>query len=430
RGTGQPGYQKAADFMAARFKEFGLKPGGDSGSYFQQVPFQRTTVKAADSYVDFGGKVKVAVGDGAAFSSVARDLDLKGSLAIVEVPATQETLPADAQLEGKVVLLSGQPSQKFRLSVNQQRPQLVITVAKEVVQAQGVLRASGAGQMRGRPSLRISEAAFGRLVEGLRLPGELGKGDQYRIHAIDGETQVVAKVETEVVNVPNVVGVLEGSDPLLKEEYVGLGAHLDHLGTDGTTTYWGADDDGSGNTALLAVAKAFANNPIKPKRSVVFMAFCGEEMGLVGSRYYASNPTVPLEKMICELQMDMVGRNEETPAEKPEENVDTIHLVGSKRISTELHDLILDVNKHVGFKFEYDEEDVYTRSDHYSFAAKGVPIAFIFSGFHPDYHKPTDTVDKINFEKISNAARLFFLTAFEAANREKAFQKNVSGSGG
>jgi Zn-dependent M28 family amino/carboxypeptidase len=160
------------------------------------------------------------------------------------------------------------------------------------------------------------------------------------------------------------------------------------------------------------------------------MAFCGEEMGLIGSAHYANNPIFPLDKMTCLLQVDMVGRNEESQNDKPEDNIDTIHLVGSKRLSMELHQAVLDANKYVNFKFEWDEEDVYTRSDHYNFAAKGVPIAFVFSGFHPDYHQPTDTMDKINFDKIVSTARLFYATALDAANRPAKLKKDASSSGG
>jgi Zn-dependent M28 family amino/carboxypeptidase len=157
------------------------------------------------------------------------------------------------------------------------------------------------------------------------------------------------------------------------------------------------------------------------------MAFCGEEMGLIGSRYYTENPLIPLEKMVCLLQMDMVGRNEETATDKADDNVHSIHLVGSKRISTELHEITLDLNKHIGFEFEYDEEDVYERSDHANFARKGVPITFLFSGFHPDYHRPTDTVDKINFDKIVSAARLNYLVLQKIAGLPEMVKRDVGG---
>jgi Zn-dependent M28 family amino/carboxypeptidase len=135
-----------------------------------------------------------------------------------------------------------------------------------------------------------------------------------------------------------------------------------------------------------------------------------------------------MDKMICHLQMDMVGRNEESDTEPASENEDTIHLVGSRRLSSELHAIVLSMNKYVNFRFEYDEEDVFGRSDHVNFHNKGVPVAFLFDGFHPDYHQPTDTVDKIQFRKIASAARLFYLVGFEAAQREVAFKKDAGGS--
>jgi Zn-dependent M28 family amino/carboxypeptidase len=210
-----------------------------------------------------------------------------------------------------------------------------------------------------------------------------------------------------------------------------VGSHLDHLGTDGNTIWYGADDDGSGSTAVLAIAKAFSSNPIRPKRSVLFMTFCGEEMGLLGSAYYVQNPIIPLEKTQCLMQMDMVGRDsfgaqngDQKRIDKLEENHNTMRLVGSKRISQEYDDIIQEVNQHVGFVFKYDAEDVYTRSDHYNFARNGVPIAFQFCGFTPDYHQPTDTVDKINFDKIANAAKLCYLTLMKVGNMDGKLKRN------
>ena len=232
-----------------------------------------------------------------------------------------------------------------------------------------------------------------------------------------------AKTMVDKARVGNVVAKLEGSDPSLKDEFIGVGAHLDHLGKNGDVWYPGADDDGSGSTALLQLAKAFSSNPIKPKRTVIFMSFYGEEMGLLGSGYFSNNAPIDLTKMIAELQMDMVGRNsvgaqngDQKRIDKEEENRDTIRLVGSKRISTALDKIILAENESIGWKFKYDAEDVYTRSDHYNFARKGIPIAFFFTGFHPDYHQPTDTIDKINFDKIANTAKLVYLTIFDLGN--------------
>jgi Zn-dependent M28 family amino/carboxypeptidase len=176
---------------------------------------------------------------------------------------------------------------------------------------------------------------------------------------------------------------------------------------------------------VLAVAKAFAANDVRPRRSIAFMLFTAEEKGLWGSSYFVEKPPFPLEKIVLEIQLDMIGRNEESrsgdpkKAEKADDNVRTLHVVGSKRRSLELDPWIHALNSHTGLGFEYDQEDVYTRSDQWSFASRGIPVVFFFAGFHPDYHQPSDTPEKINYEKVSLVARLVFGLAFEVADREK-----------
>ncbi len=155
------------------------------------------------------------------------------------------------------------------------------------------------------------------------------------------------------------------------------------------------------------------------------MFFGAEEMGLHGSRYFVDNPPFPLSRMVVELQLDMVGRNEETKDEKAEDNVKSIHVVGSKKHSLELDGWAHRLNTLTGLEFEYDMEDVvYRRSDHYSFARLGVPVLFFFSGFHPDYHKVTDTPEKLNYTKILQVSRLVYALAFEVANRPKRLVNN------
>lgn len=436
RGTGQPGYQKAAEFMAARFKEFGCLPAGKDGSYFQNVPFQRAVAEKSESFFEVG-KVKVNVGSGFGLGNPTGSGEAEGGIVFVSMKGDAE-LADPAVLKDKFVVLvsGGQPGRKFRRQMFDQDARLVRVADKVPASSEGVRRKTGneppqgPGRTLSTGILTTSKAneiakACGVDVATLKVADAEGIVTK----AGTGTAKMVAAVKWEDYGVPNVVAMIEGSDPTLKSEIVGLGAHLDHLGVSGDTVYPGADDDGSGSTSLLLTAQAMAKNPIKPKRTILFMAFCGEEMGLIGSGYYANNPLFPMEKMTCELQMDMVGRNEESKDEKASDNVDTIHLVGSKRISTELHNAVLEANKHVNFRFEYDEEDVYTRSDHYQFASKGVPIAFLFDGFHPDYHQPTDTVDKINFDKIANAARLFYLVGMDAANRPAMFKREVTEKG-
>lgn len=435
RGAGQAGYQKAAEYMAARFKEMGVKPAGDDGTYFQWV---RTSGTIADGSALSVGGYKVDIGAEFGFSGVRGGGEYKAPVVFLQAKgaaAGQAGPKVPAGVRGKVVIADLD-------SVNREFRSELLSSAKFVIEVSELIPETRTFSAFGLPSTigqrgRITPKAYGELATNLKYAPKTGLAEGETALSLDmGEANVTVKVENLKRSDPNVVGILEGSDPVLKHETVGIGAHLDHLGNRNGVIYWGADDDGSGSTALLGIIKAMKANKVKPKRSILFMAFAGEESGLVGSRFLAEYPPVPLDKMICELQMDMVGRNSDgiqngdrSRVDVASENVDTMRLVGSKRIATGLHNLIIEQNEHINFRFKYDSEDVYTRSDHYSFAAKGVPIAFQFDGFHPDYHQPTDTIDKINFEKLTNAAKLFYLVAMRAAQRPAPFVKDVPQTG-
>ncbi len=249
---------------------------------------------------------------------------------------------------------------------------------------------------------------------------------------VDADYQVVRTRLTH-----NVVGIVEGSDPKLKDTYVAYGAHYDHNGfREGAKAgedmiFNGADDDGSGTVAIMAIAKAFATGP-KPKRSILFVWHAGEENGLLGSQYMADHPVVgDIGKIVTQLNMDMVGRNQD---DKPE-NSNMVLVVGSDRISTELHNINEDANASLAkpLALDYamndpaDPQSIYTRSDHYSYASKGVPIVFYFTGLHPDYHRPSDTVDKILFDKIQRIAQLAYETGRRVATSDKAPVKDNLG---
>lgn len=274
------------------------------------------------------------------------------------------------------------------------------------------------------------------------LPAVSLKGVSIRF-GIDADYEIVRTQFTR-----NVVGIIEGADPKLKDTWVAFGAHYDHVGyaegevtdtpngkrrlgaagrvTDGALEdrIWnGADDDGSGTVTLLSLAKAFATAP-KTKRSLVFVWHTGEERGLWGSRFYADHPSVPMEKIVAQLNMDMVGRNDK---DDPGES-NTVYLVGSDRISTELHNLNEEANASLKppMKLDYsandpgDSEQIYYRSDHYSYAAKGVPIIFYTTGLHPDYHSNTDSVEKIEFDKMARISELMYETGRRVANLDHA----------
>lgn len=221
----------------------------------------------------------------------------------------------------------------------------------------------------------------------------------------------------------NIVAFIEGSEK--PEEIIVISAHYDHVGTDKNgNVYNGADDDGSGTVSLLEMAEAF-QQAVKdgngPKRSILFLHVTGEEIGLYGSRFYTDNPIFPLANTVCNLNTDMIGRIDPDKADSP----NYVYLIGSDKLSQELHDLSEVVNKkYVNLELDYtynDEDDpnrFYYRSDHYNFAKNNIPIIFYFNGTHEDYHQPTDTPDKIEYDLMTKRAKLIFLTAWEVANRD------------
>lgn len=221
----------------------------------------------------------------------------------------------------------------------------------------------------------------------------------------------------------NVLGFIYGSEK--PEEIIVISGHYDHLGHKNDEIYNGADDNASGTAAVLEIAKIFQQAVIEgegPKRSILFLNLTGEEEGLFGSKYYTSHPIYNLKNTIADLNIDMVGRVDP----KHEEKKDYIYLIGADKISQELHFISEAVNnKYTKLDLDYtynDEKDpnrFYYRSDHYNFAKNGIPIIFYFNGVHADYHQPTDTADKIDYEQLAKRARLVFLTAWELANREE-----------
>ncbi|MGB2341548.1 MAG: M28 family metallopeptidase [Flavobacteriaceae bacterium] len=232
------------------------------------------------------------------------------------------------------------------------------------------------------------------------------------------------KVATE-----NVVAIIEGSEK--PDEYIVISSHLDHIGIHDGQINNGADDDGSGTVSMLEIAEAFqkaVEDGKGPKRSIVFLHVTGEEKGLLGSKYYTDNPLYPLANTIANLNIDMVGR---TDPKRKSSNPDYIYLIGSDRLSTELHELSEEVNKAtVNIELDYtfnahdDPNRFYFRSDHYNFGKNNIPVIFYFNGTHADYHKPTDTVEKIEFDLMKTRAQLIFATAWELANKKNRIKMN------
>lgn len=218
----------------------------------------------------------------------------------------------------------------------------------------------------------------------------------------------------------NVIAYIEGSE--FPDEYIYIAAHSDHEGIIDGEIYPGADDNGSGTAAVFEMAEAFkkaSEDGYKPKRSIVFLHVTAEEVGLHGSRYYTNNPVFPIENTISTLNIDMIGRVDER--HKDDENY--IYVIGSDRMSTELHFIVQEANSNftslnLDYKYNDDSDSnrYFYRSDHYNFAQKDIPVIFFFNGEHEDYTKPTDTADKINYQLLAERTKLIFATAWYLAN--------------
>ena len=219
----------------------------------------------------------------------------------------------------------------------------------------------------------------------------------------------------------NIWAYIEGTEK--PEEVLVISAHYDHVGMKNGEVYNGADDDGSGTVALLEIAQAFMQakkDGYGPKRSILFLHVTGEEHGLHGSRYYSENPLFPLANTIADLNIDMIGRRDV----EHKDNGNYVYVIGSDRLSTELHNINEEANKkytNLTLDYKYnarnDPNQFYFRSDHYNFAKKGIPIIFYFNGVHDDYHMESDEPEKIEYDLLAKRAQLAFVTAWELANR-------------
>lgn len=440
RDTPSPGLEKTAQYVADEFKRFGLKPAGENGTWFQRYTISRRQIDVATSHVGFitgsqhvhadlsrdarfafgavPGKElhlpAVVVGGNFNGEDIAK-LDLKGKGVVVVMdyskplsPALQQSL--GALLEGGaagIVLLSNRDSATFAQRVANQAQ---IRVGVDGMGGPGV------------PVVEVHERAVGPALSEAGI-------DPAAIRAAAGPvTREVAGLTLgldlkdkvlESATAPNTIGVLEGSDPRLKHEFVVFSAHMDHVGTagggscqarGGDTICNGADDDGSGTVGVLEIAEAFSQRGVRPRRSILFMTVSGEEKGLFGSSYFVEHPTVPLANVVADINIDMIGRN--WP--------DTIVAIG--REHSDLGERLARVqaaNPDLGMAAiddRWPEENFYFRSDHFNFARKGVPILFFFNGVHDDYHQVSDSPDKIHADKTARIAQLLFHLGQEIAN--------------
>jgi len=254
------------------------------------------------------------------------------------------------------------------------------------------------------------------------IDAPLGDGDYFQ--EVPSEFLSNNRRGITLKNSENVVAFIKGSEK--PDEIIVISAHLDHEGVKNGEIYNGADDDGSGTVAILEIAQAFKKAKKEgngPKRSILFLHVTGEEKGLLGSKYYTENPIFPLANTVTDLNIDMIGRIDENHQKNEDNNY--VYLIGSDKLSTDLHNVSEEANKkymNINLDYTYNDENdpnrFYYRSDHYNFAKHNIPVIFYFNGTHEDYHQPSDTPDKINYDLLENRTRLIFYTAWEIANRK------------
>lgn len=474
RDTPSRGLDLACWYVATQLKLWGVKPAGENGTYFQTLKFSKPEISVEKSSMNFNG-VALSWGKDFAINPIGGAVT-DSNLVFVgygwKIPSKNLDPYAKVNVKGKLmVVMSGMPpgtsrrdrnTEKFKdaLSPEQaatefgatgiiQLPSVAATTdfagyAKRFVSAS---RATMGGASSNLPTVTLSADMAKTLFAEETVNGDAvlkANEDRTMLDSFelkpDKKINFTLSVNGNETTAFNVVGIVEGSDPKLKSEYVAIGAHIDHVGMGGNgpdKIFNGADDDGSGTVSILEIAHAFATGT-KPKRSVIFVWHCGEEKGLWGSNHFVENPSVPLGNIVAQLNIDMIGRSrpagDTNPANKMLTDANSIYVVGSRKISSELGDINEQSNKklfNLKFDYHYDEpndpENIYQRSDHYNYARKGIPIAFFFDGVHEDYHRVTDHADKIDYVKMSKVARTVYGTAFLLGNLDHRPKVNAGG---
>ena len=449
RETGEPGQKKAVEYLRSEYEELGIPPAMGNGNYFQKVPLEVSNLPSGKVTVDgkefplgknlltfskaegtYNDIIFVGYGIEEEGFSDYEGLDVKGKAVLMK---TGEPMNEDG-----TYTLSGSDKKSVWSNMSES-----IGKRMELAKEKGVSAVfyhddgnfarfkSRFDYMKNNDSgrMQLTNDSGGNFVNFI-IDTEMAEAIFPEIKMKNSPESLAADITIDIqstneqVNSENVVAFIEGSEK--PNEYVVVSSHLDHIGISGDGKINnGADDDGSGTVALLEIAEAFkkAEKAGKgPKRSVVFLHVTGEEKGLLGSRYYTDfEPVFPLENTVANLNIDMIGRIDP----KRTGNRNYLYLIGSDKLSSELHELSEEVNeKYTKIDFDYtynDENDpnrFYYRSDHYNFAKNNIPIIFYFNGTHADYHRPSDTVEKINYDLLENRTRLIFYTAWEVANRD------------
>ena len=431
RGDDQFGYAAAAGYVAGWLRANGIAPAGPNGSYFQPVVLQEITSQPSEcSLQSADGNFKLAFGnDFAGTTTESGTSHLK--FAFLRVATDGDFSKVDlGSLKGYVLIVNPEArtrnrvgSLRFQQAAGLAGVQVVFPTSGDVTFEPSVFRTVkdappvGAFPVAG---FRINVGAVERLAKAAKADAYLNP-NAANLSVEKSDVDFVYKSKVTVVDkmkTVNVVAKIVGADPLLRDEAVVIGSHLDHFGVVARGVMWGADDNGSGVTANMLIARAIAQNPVKSKRTVVFGFWAAEELGLQGSWAYVNRPAVPMKSTIAYLNMDMVGRNAEFKSwgDRPEDNTDSVYAASAKLNSPDLYNLIRQTNQYINLHLRDDKEDRTMRSDTGSFVKMNVPTLKAMTGEHPDYHQLTDTIEKINFEKLTSVARWLYLTTEELAS--------------
>ena len=465
RETGTPGQRMAAQYLEAEMQKLGLPRVGDNYSYAQQIAFEKSSWSRISVSVsgeefrhlrDFYGYPALAnetnrvindvifLGygiDSENYSDYKNAGDLSGKVAVVlagepfnKKGISSVTGKADTSAWSTSLSLKQAAAERAGLSVL-----LVVEseIQREITKHRARIidsslkladpKAMAADGNSKTSVLHISPKIFSALAgnkrkEVIKARKKMAKG-RPGIVTLEEELSLDLEPSKFKLSGENVLGYIRGTDPQLADELVVISAHYDHLGSRGDVVFNGADDNASGTSTVLEIAEALveaARSGQGTKRSVLILLVSGEEKGLLGSEYYAANPVFPIDKTIADINIDMIGRYDEAHADSSA----YIYVIGAGRISPDL-DSVTNAMNNAYSKYEldytFDAEDdpnrFYYRSDHYNFAKNGVPSVFFFSGVHEDYHRPSDTPDKLDYEKMAVVGRHAFLIAWNLANR-------------
>ena len=477
RDTPSRGLDTVAKFIALNLTRWGLKPAGDDGTFLQKIALRREQIDSSKTIAEINGQ-KFSMGDDFLPNTVAATMT--GPLVYVGRGWVAQPNNIDdykgIDVKGKIMVVLSQAPPITQQEARGAQPGTIVNPATyaQTHGAKGIITIYTPGVGQPWEAQRQRAMAPGRaVVEKFQTQTQTGPanvllpnvtiGPRMATALFDGEKSDAAtimsrgttaepvapfdlsankNVSMTIATAPsrvmtqNVVGIWEGGDPKLKSEYVAVGAHYDHIGMAGSGQCQaigsdnicnGADDDGSGTTAVFGMAEALSHARIRPKRSVLFVWHCGEEKGLWGSKYFTDYPTVPLEQVVTQLNIDMIGRSKKegdtNPRNESLSGPNDIYVIGSTMMSTELGKLSMDVNSSymkIGYDVKYDDPKdpnrFFYRSDHYNYARKGIPIIFFFDGVHEDYHRAGDEPQKIDYDKMEKITRTIYMTLWEVAN--------------